>query len=105
MAAAPLNTFKSVSAELTTTEEILYTVPAQTTAIVILAQATNIGLVTSDITFFTGNTELVSNFSIPSGDAGSLLDGKLVVEEGNTLSAFASANNQLKLTLSILETR
>jgi len=107
MATAPLNTFKSVASELTTSEQVLYTVPAQTTAIVLLAQAANVGDETSNVTFLTSesNTELVKDFSIPVGDAGSLLEGKLVVETGESVSAYASTNNDLKITVSILETR
>lgn len=105
MAAAPLNTFKSVTADLTTTEEILYTAPAQTTSIVILAQVASVSNTTSTVTFSSSNTEIVNEFEIPENDAASLLDGKLVVETGESISAFASANNSLKLTLSILETR
>lgn len=105
MAAAPLNTFKSVTADLTTTEEILYTAPAQTTSIVILAQVSAVTNVSANVTFLSSNTEIVDEFEIPGHDAASLLDGKLVVETGESISAFASANNRLKLTLSILETR
>lgn len=107
MAAAPLNTFKSVVGDLTTSQEVLYTVPAQTTAIVLLAQVANVGDETSNVTFLTSNsnTELVKDFSIPVGDAASLLEGKLVVETGESISAYASTNNDLKITVSILETR
>lgn len=105
--AAPLNTFKTVASDLTTSEQVLYTVPAQTTSIVLLAQAANVGDETSNVTFLTseGNTELVKDFSIPVGDAASMLEGKLVVETGETVSAYASTNNDIKITVSILETR
>jgi len=105
MAAAPLNTFKSVTADLTTDEQVLYTAPAQTTAIIILAQVANVSGANSNVTFLTSNTEVVDNFAIPASDAASLIDGKLVVETGQEVKGFASANNQLKITLSILETR
>lgn len=103
--ASPLNTFKSVVADLTTADQTIYTTPANTTAIVLLAQVTNVGSVTSNVTFLTtaSNTELVKDFSIPVGDAGSVLDGKLVVEAGNSIVASASGNNELKITVSILE--
>jgi len=104
--ASPLNTFKSVVADLTTANTTVYTTPAETTAIVLLAQVTNVGSGTSNVTFLTtnSNTELAKDFSIPVGDAGSVLDGKLVLEAGNSIVAFASGNNELKLTVSILET-
>lgn len=105
--ASPLNTFKSVAVELNTVSNYVYTCPAETTAIILLAQAANINTNTSNITFFTSlnsNTELVKNFPIPTGDAAQLLGGKLVIEAGNSVGAYASTNNHIKLTLSILET-
>jgi hypothetical protein len=87
----------------------IYTCPAETTAIVLLAQATNINASDDgNITFYSsinGNTELAKDFTIPVGDAAALLSGKLVVEAGNSIGVYANANSVLKLTLSILETK
>ncbi len=105
--ASPLNTFKSVAVNLTTVSNYIYTCPAETTAIILLAQATNVNTNTANVTFFSSlnsNTELVKDFSIPTGDAAELLGGKLVIEAGNSVGAFANTNNHIKLTLSILET-
>jgi hypothetical protein len=107
--ASPLNTFISVAANVTTVASTVYTCPAETTGIVLLAQATNIN--SSDagnITFYSsvnGNTELVKDFTIPVGDAAALLSGKLVIEAGQSIGCSANANSVLKLTLSILETK
>jgi hypothetical protein len=107
--ASPLNTFISVAANVTTSPATIYTCPAETTAIVLLAQATNINASNSgNITFFSsvnGNTELVKDFSIPVGDAAGLLSGKLVITAGQSIGCSANANSVLKLTLSILETQ
>ncbi len=107
--ASPLNTFKSVAANITTVATNIYTCPAETTAIVLLAQATNIDSTNSgNITFYSsinGNTELVKDFTIPVGDSAALLSGKLVVTAGNSIGVYANANSVLKLTLSILETQ
>ena len=107
--ASPLNTFKSVAANLTTVPTDIYTCPAETTAIVLLAQATNISASNDgNITFYSsinGNTELSKDFTIPVGDAAGLLSGKLVIEEGESIGVYANANSVLKLTLSILETK
>ena len=106
--ASPLNTFKSVASNLTTPTTI-YTCPAETTAIVLLAQATNTNNTDDgNITFYSsvnGNTELAKDFTIPVGDAAGLLSGKLVIEEGQSVGAYANATGVLKLTLSILETK
>ena len=107
--ASPLNTFKSVAANITTVATDIYTCPAETTAIVLLAQATNINASNDgNITFYSsinGNTELAKDFTIPVGDAAGLLSGKLVIEEGESIGCYANANSTLKLTLSILETK
>jgi hypothetical protein len=107
--ASPLNTFKSYAADITTVPTNIYTCPVETTAIVLLAQATNIDATNSgNITFYSsmnGNTELAKNFTIPVGDSAALLSGKLVIEAGNSLGVYANANSVLKITLSILETK
>lgn len=107
--ASPLNTFISVGANVTTVATNVYTCPAETTAIVLLAQATNIDSTNAgNITFYSsvnGNTELAKDFTIPVGDAAALLSGKLVITEGNSIGVYANANSVLKLTLSILETK
>ncbi len=107
--ASPLNTFKSYAANITTVPSNVYTCPADTTAIVLLAQATNVNASNDgNITFYTsmnGNTELAKDFTIPVGDSAALLSGKLVVEAGNSIGVYANANSVLKLTLSILETQ
>lgn len=107
--ASPLNTFKSVAANITTVPTNIYTCPAETTAIVLLAQATNTnGTDDGNITFYSsvnGNTELAKDFTIPVGDAAGLLSGKLVIEEGESIGCYANANSVLKITLSILETK
>lgn len=107
--ASPLNTFISVAVEVTDTPATIYTCPAETTAIVLLAQATNISSsAVGNITFFSSvnsGTELVKDFTIPVGDAAGLLSGKLVIEAGQSVGCNANANSVLKLTLSILETQ
>ncbi len=105
--ATPLNTFKSVAANVTTTSTTIYTCPAETTAIVLLAQATNISANDANITFsssINGGTELAKDFTIPVGDAAALLSGKLVIPAGANVFVSANANSRLKVTLSILET-
>ncbi len=107
--ASPLNTFISVATDVTDSLATIYTCPAETTAIVLLAQATNINSnAAGNITFTSsvnGGTELVKDFTIPVGDAAGLLSGKLVITAGNSVSVSANANSVIKLTLSILETQ
>jgi len=104
---SPVNTFKSYAVDATTVGNSFYTTPAATTTIVLLAQATNVGNASANVTFYSsinGNTEITKNFTIPVGDAASMLTGKLVLQAGNTMSILANANSVIKLTVSILET-
>jgi hypothetical protein len=48
-------------------------------------------------------TELVKGFEIPPNDAMSVIAGKLVLESGDSMRVQASANDSLKITLSVLE--
>lgn len=105
----PLNTFKSVSANLTTVNTLLYTAPTEITTIVLMAQVANVGSETANTSFYyktnTGPmTELVKNYDIPINDAASMLTGKLVLEQGQSIYAKAGANNTMKIVLSLLET-
>ena len=107
--ATPLNTFKTVTVTLTTSDQVIYTAPAGFTGIILMAQVANVDSTNNaDVTFgLTGPdsvyTELVKGYTVPIKDAATVLTGKLVVEQGSTLHAFASANNRLKMTLSVLE--
>lgn len=113
----PLNTFKTITSELTTGNKLLYTTPLETATIVLTAQATNVSDVSSaNVTFIhrsnslvngsivTTDTELVKNFEIPKNDAASLIVGKIVLQESQTIIARAGANSKIKLTVCLLET-
>jgi hypothetical protein len=105
--ASTINTFKSYAVDATTVGNTFYTTPSGTTTIVLLAQATNVGNSDANVTFYTslnGNTEITKDFTIPVGDAASMLTGKLVLQAGNSMSVLANANSVIKLTVSILET-
>jgi len=107
--ATPLNVFKTVTAEVTTEDEIIYTAPIGNTAIVLMAQVANITSTPGSLTFAHFNdatnisTELVKNFEIPGNDSTSVTTGKLIVEQNSSLRIQASSNNTFKITLSILE--
>jgi hypothetical protein len=107
MADIPLNSFKTVTAVLTTDLNEVYAAPPGVSAIVLMAQIANIGedIATATVVHTNNllNTELIKDYAIPPNDASSALTGKLVLETGQRLRAAGSVNNQLKLTLSILE--
>jgi hypothetical protein len=105
-----LNIFKTITADLTTAGEIIYTAPPLYSAIVLMCQVSNTTGSTEEVSASVVNldsseTSLADNFSIPSGDAAGLLTGKLVLEEGVGFSASASINGALKLVLSVLESK
>jgi uncharacterized protein YdeI (BOF family) len=124
MALIPLNTFKTKTAVLTTgTTATIYTAPIGVTTIILMAQIANISTQTQTVTFAhhrnlpvlpdsQGNgaqdpnvtTETVKDFQIPANDAASVLQGKMVIESLDSVRAYASDDNVLKVTLSILET-
>lgn len=107
MAVLPLNTFRTITRELGTTTQTVYTCPAGVTGIVLLAQVSNTGNATARVTFShvrqRTTTELVKNSPIPIEDARSVLTGRLVLEEGDRISVGANANGALKIVLSIVE--
>ena len=104
----PLNTFRTRAFELTTSSQTVYTTPAGLTTIVLGAQASNIGTEAATITFtlVKNNTDFVmlKEFEIPPNDAAEVTTGKLVIEEGSSVTAVFSANSTINLVLSILET-
>jgi len=109
--ASPLNVFKTVTDELTDTNSVLYTAPAGFTGIVLMAQVSNTTGTAKSVTFShldtseSAETELVKSLEIPGNDSTSVTTGKLVIEEGDSVKAFASDNASLKIVLSLLESR
>jgi hypothetical protein len=131
MALIPLNTFKTKTARVltgieTTTATTVYTAPVGTTAIVLMAQISNVSTVSQLVSLVhfrnrrvladaQGNglqlpqtpNFLVKEFEIPSNDAASVLAGKLIVEELDSIRCFQPENattGTLQLVMSILET-
>ena len=104
-----LNNFTTVAEPLTTTNTILYTAPIGYTSIILMAQVTNVTSTEQLVTFahYDNNTatenELCKDFPLAGNDSMSVTAGKLVLEAGNSVKAFAGANNALKITISVLE--
>lgn len=102
----------------------IYTAPPGVTAIVLMAQAANVTETDVNVTFahyrnipvfadpatYNGyqaantTTELVKDFMIPSKNAASLIDGKMIIESFDSIIAYADVSDSIKVTLSILET-
>lgn len=107
--ASPLNIFKTVTGEITSSDTIIYTAPTGFTGIILMAQVSNITSSDAVVTFShidssdVVQTELVKDFTIPGNDASGLITGKLVLEDGASVKAEGAPSNSLKITLSILE--
>lgn len=108
MATLPLNSFKTLAFELTTSTQTIYETPENITTIVLGAQATNIGSVPVSVRFTlvknATNFVMLKDFEIPVNDAAEATTGKLVIETGSSVTASAGADNSVNLVLSILET-
>ena len=108
--ATALNVFRTVTADLTTSDTILYTAPTRKSGIFLSVQACNTSNTTVNVNFYHSsntnvNTALAKNFKIPVGDALAVIGAgsKLVLETGQKVVASASANNSVQLLMSILE--
>lgn len=124
MAQLPLNKFLTKTAVLSTsTTSSVYTAPIGVTAIVLMAQVANLSTATHTVTLEhfryktvlpdaqgfggqPGNTPsvLVNQFAVPPNDAGTVLSGKLIVEELDSIRAYADTTGTMQLVLSILQT-
>ena len=136
MALIPLNTFKTKTTKLApetsylswtpgSTTSTVYTAPIGVTAIVLMAQIANLSTQTQICSFMhhrnrpvlrdaqgnggqDGNIDsyLVKEFAIPSGDSASVLTGKLILEQLDSIRAYSggATTSTLQLVLSILET-
>jgi hypothetical protein len=105
--ASQINTFKTVTANITTANTVAYTTPYGITCIILMAQVANITQNNHTVSFSHvsgGNkTELLKNYTVLKNDAATMLTGKLIVEQNNSVEISASSNNALKLTMSVLE--
>jgi len=133
MALIPLNTFKTKTTVLSSSTtysnfsgvgtSTVYTAPIGVTSIILMAQVANISTQTQYCSFMhhrnrpilsdaqgngsqSGNTDslLVKNFAIPAGDSASVLTGKLILEQLDSIRAHGSSTSTLQLVLSVLET-
>jgi len=104
----PLNTFKNESYELTTSTSLIYTTPVGVTTIVLGAMCSNFGGIPASVhlTLIKNETDfvLLDDFEIPQNDAAEITTSKLVLEEGSSITAYASRDNTLNLVFSVLET-
>tara|TARA_B100001250_G_scaffold40252_1_gene31970 strand:+ start:677 stop:1009 length:333 start_codon:yes stop_codon:yes gene_type:complete len=108
MAQLALNRFKSITKEVTTSEQTVYTAPTGYTTIVLYAHIANYGTSDSTVTMThkrsSTDTEIIKGANVPVADAFIPMNGKLVLETNDSVTIEAGANSTLKIILSILET-
>jgi hypothetical protein len=105
------NTFKMVNADLgTTADTAVYTCPASTTAIVIGCQISNVdGTNAVDVyvdaydSSATSAKALAHTISVPADSSFNPIGGKLVLEAGDELRAWASAASDAEIVVSVLQ--
>ena len=106
--ALALNVFQTVTAVVSISPIEIYTAPVGYTGVVLLAQVTNIGSSSYDVTLLhrrsSTDTEMLKNYPIAANDTANLLTGKLVLEAGDKLVLSGSNASNLKFIASILET-
>ena len=111
--ALPLNIFKTITKLVPSNPVGIYTAPVGYSGVILLAQCTNTGNNSQDITFLhqrtntvvtAVTTRILKNFPISSTDTANLLSGKLVLESNDVLLISGSNSTDLEFILSILET-
>ena len=108
MAQLALNRFQTVTLEVSTSEQTVYTAPTGYTAIVLYAHIANYGSDESTVTMkhirSSVETEIIKNANVPVADAFVPMSGKLVLETSDSLKIQSSVNSTLKVIVSLLET-
>jgi hypothetical protein len=106
--ALALNVFQTVTAVVSTSPSVIYTAPVGYTGVVLLAQVTNIGTSSQDVTLIhrrgATDTRMLKQYPVSANDTANLLSGKLVLESGDKLVLSGSNGTDLEFIASILET-
>jgi hypothetical protein len=110
--ALALNVFQTITSVVGVSTVGIYTAPVGYTGVVLLAQCTNVGSISADVTFnhkrtisgIAVTTEILKNYPISANDTANLLAGKLVLESGDVLEIRGSNGTNLKFIGSVLET-
>ncbi len=105
---AALNNFRTTLADVTTTPTTVYTPPLGYATVVLLAQVSNTGIdtiqITAEIIRDSIPTSLIKEAGVPINDAITVLTGRLILNYGDELEFTSSDDTSAQLTLSYLET-
>ena len=98
------NTFKNyVSTSVGTSATTVYTVPTGTTAVIIGCNVANSTTAAIYVDAQLGSTYIVKGAPVPSGSALSMLDGKIIMEAGETFVVTSDTATSADIILSVLE--
>ena len=99
------NTFKRYkTANIGTSTNTVYTVPALTTGVLLGIHLTNRSTTTSiDATITAAGVYLLRAAPIPVGSALSALDGKIILEAGDTVVVNSDTASSLDVIISVME--
>lgn len=110
--ALALNIFQTIAKTVSDIDEEIYVAPVGYTGVVLLAQVTNTGTQSQDVTLIHRrsvggtdvDTEMLKQYPISASDTLNMLSGKLVLESGDKIAMYGSDATDLKVVISILET-
>jgi len=113
--ATALNIFRTITSNIFTSGNVIYTAPSNRTTIILTCLISNLSQNTANVSLYHransavgfSNTLIVDKFDIPTKDAATLVGGgvgKLVLETGQSLYAKSGSDNTLQIVLSVLET-
>ena len=98
------NVFKNYTSESVGTSEVtVYTVPADTTAIILGCNLASTYSSSVDVTVKINTTHLIKDVPVPSGSALSVLDGKIVAEAGDTIKVTSDTASSVDVVVSVME--
>ena len=105
------NAFKNARQLLQAASSVaVYTCPSATTAVVLGCQIANVSATAEEVRVWWTDasasnavTDLVWDVSIPAKASLAPIEGKLVLEAGDTLRAQGQTDNDAEMTVSILE--
>jgi hypothetical protein len=98
-----ISTFKRYAATISNTEQTIYTVPANTTAVIIGAVMSNITTGNIQLTVKCAGYYLIKDVYIPNNSSLSILDGKVVLIAGDTVKAQTDTVGAGDFILSLME--
>jgi hypothetical protein len=97
------NIFKNLTAESTIAGTVVYTVPANTTAIAVGLNVANKTASAEAISVDMNGVFLVKDIPLPTGSAVSLLDGKIVFTENDVITVSSITDASCDVIMSVME--